>query len=109
MSGRLRSVRWLLLKDLQILRRSPLTVAVLVLYPVVVALLVGLALSRGPDRPRVALVNQAPAGEEVRIGGERLDLAVAGKQLSRRVDVVNVRTRADAIRKVKGGDVLGAL
>ena len=30
-----RAMRWLLLKDLQILRRSPLLVALLVLYPIV--------------------------------------------------------------------------
>ena len=30
-------MRWLLLKDLQILRRSPLLVALLVLYPLVIA------------------------------------------------------------------------
>ena len=49
-------MRWLLVKDLQILRRSPLLVALLVLYPVVVAVLIGLALSRGPERPKVAFV-----------------------------------------------------
>jgi len=47
-------VRWLLLKDLQILRRSPLLVALLVIYPIVIAVLFGLALSGGPEKPRVA-------------------------------------------------------
>ena len=32
-------MRWLLLKDLQILRRSPLQAALLVVYPVLIALL----------------------------------------------------------------------
>ena len=50
-------MRWLLLKDLQILRRSPLLVALLVIYPIVVSVLIGLALSRGPEKPRVAIVN----------------------------------------------------
>lgn len=44
-------MRWLLLKDLRILRRSPLLVALLVLYPIVIAVLIGFALSRGPDKP----------------------------------------------------------
>ena len=39
-------MRWLLLKDLQILRRSPLLVALLVLYPIVIAVLIGFALAR---------------------------------------------------------------
>ena len=57
-------MRWLLLKDLQILRRSPLLVAVLVAYPVVIALLIGLALSRGPERPKVAIANLVPREEQ---------------------------------------------
>ena len=50
-------MRWLLLKDLQILRRSPLLVALLVLYPIVLAVLIGLALSAGPEKPKVAFAN----------------------------------------------------
>ena len=50
-------VRWLLIKDLRILRRSPLLVALLVLYPVVVAILIGAALTGGPEKPRVAFAN----------------------------------------------------
>ena len=50
-------MRWLFLKDLRILRRSPLLVALLVLYPVVIAVLIGFALSRGPDKPEVAFYN----------------------------------------------------
>ena len=56
-------MRWLLLKDLQILRRSPLVTALLVIYPVVIAVLVGFALSRGPDKPRVAFLNEVPKGQ----------------------------------------------
>ena len=53
-------MRWLLVKDLQILKRSPLLVALLVLYPIVISVLIGLALSKGPDKPTVAFVNQVP-------------------------------------------------
>ena len=60
-------MRWLLLKDLQILRRSPLLVALLVLYPVIIAVLIGFALSRGPDKPRGRLL-QRPRGQ---VGGGR--------------------------------------
>ena len=37
-------MRWLLVKDLRILKRSPLLVTLLVLYPLIVALLIGVAL-----------------------------------------------------------------
>ena len=56
-------MRWLLLKDLQILRRSPFLVAMLIAYPVIISVLIGLALSRGPDKPKVAIVNELPAGQ----------------------------------------------
>ena len=55
-------VRWLLLKDLQILRRSPLQAVLLVAYPILIAVLVGFAISRGPEKPRVAFLNEVPAG-----------------------------------------------
>ena len=75
-------MRWLLLKDLQILRRSPLLVALLVLYPIVIAVLIGFALSRGPDKPEVAFYNGL-AGQSavVELGGERIDLASEGRRL----------------------------
>ena len=61
-------MRWLLLKDLQILRRSPFLVAMLIAYPVIISVLIGLALSRGPDKPKVAIVNELPAGADELLG-----------------------------------------
>ena len=63
-------MRWLLIKDLQILRRSPLLVALLVLYPIVLAVLIGFAISRGPDKPAVAFLNQVPeSANTISLGG----------------------------------------
>ncbi len=53
-------MRWLLLKDLRILSRSPLLVAMLVLYPVLIAALIGFAVTSGPSKPRVAVLNEIP-------------------------------------------------
>jgi ABC-2 type transport system permease protein len=47
-------MRWLLVKDLQILRRSPLLVGLLVVYPIAIALMIGFALSSPPGKPKVA-------------------------------------------------------
>jgi ABC-2 type transport system permease protein len=103
-------VRWLLVKDLQILRRSPLLVALLVAYPVLVALLIGFALSGGPDKPRVAFVNEVPAGEGTfNVGGETRDAASYADRLFDRVDPIRVKTRKEAIDLVESGDALGAL
>ena len=103
-------MRWLLLKDLRILRRSPLLVALLVLYPIVIAVLIGFALSRGPDKPEVAFFNGlAGQAAVVELGGERIDLARQGQRLFDAIDPVRVDSRQDAIQKVRDGDVLGAL
>jgi len=103
-------MRWLLLKDLQILRRSPLLVALLVLYPIVIAVLIGFALSRGPEKPEVAFYNGL-AGQSavVELGGDRIDLAKEGRRLFDAIDPVRVKSKEEAIQKVRDGDVLGAL
>ncbi|HEV2773210.1 MAG TPA: ABC transporter permease [Thermoleophilaceae bacterium] len=103
-------MRWLVLKDLQILRRSPLLVALLVLYPIVVAVLIGLALSRGPDKPRVAFLSEVPPGGEVlSLGGEEVDTSRYSQKLFEAVDPVRVDSREEARELVRDGDVLGAL
>jgi ABC-type transport system involved in cytochrome c biogenesis permease component len=104
-------MRWLLLKDLQILRRSPLLVALLVLYPVIIAVLIGFALSRGPEKPEVAFLNRVPEEScDIALGGERIDACRQATQaLFRAIDPVSVKTRKEAIQKVRDGDALGAL
>jgi ABC-2 type transport system permease protein len=103
-------MRWLLLKDLRILRRSPLLVALLVLYPIVIAVLIGFALSRGPDKPEVAFYNGLEGKSAVvELGGDRIDLAAEGQRLFDAIDPVRVESRKEAIQKVEDGDVLGAL
>ena len=103
-------MRWLLLKDLQILRRSPLLVALLVIYPIVIAVLFGVALSAGPSKPRVAFANLVPPGDAtVQLGGQTLDASTYASRLFKDVDPIRVKTRAEAIEKVKSGDALAAL
>ena len=53
-------MRWMLLKDLQILWRSKLLLGLLIVYPIAIATLMGFALSSGPEKPRVAFLNQVP-------------------------------------------------
>jgi ABC-2 type transport system permease protein len=103
-------MRWLFLKDLQILRRSPLLVALLVIYPVVIAVLIGAALSGGPERPPVAFANLVPPGESTfSIGGRTLDAADYAGRLFESIDPIRVKTREEAIEKVRSGEALGAL
>ncbi|HEY1357273.1 MAG TPA: ABC transporter permease [Thermoleophilaceae bacterium] len=103
-------MRHLLLKDLRILRRSPLLVALLVLYPIVIAVLIGFAISRGPDKPEVAFYNALPPSDRsIKLGGRDVNLNAQAGQLFDAIDAVPVHSRAEAIKKVRDGDALGAL
>jgi ABC-2 type transport system permease protein len=103
-------VRWLLLKDLQILRRSPLLLATVILYPVLVALLVGVAVNAGPGKPKVAFVNLVPKEKNTfSIGGEKLDASRYANQLFKSIDPIRVRSREEARDVVASGRALAAL
>ena len=102
-------MRWLLLKDLQILRRSPLQAALLVAYPVLIALLIGFAISRDPGKPQVAFLNEIPEGARIAGGGAELPALGVEDRICKRVECVRVGNRAEAIEKVRSGDVLAAL
>jgi ABC-2 type transport system permease protein len=102
-------VRWLLLKDLQILRRSPLQAALLIAYPILIALLIGFAISREPGKPRVAFLNEIPPGARIAGGNGKLPAVGVNERICRQVECVEVADRAQAEAKVRDGDVLAAL
>jgi ABC-type multidrug transport system permease subunit len=103
-------VRWLLLKDVQILKRSPLLVSLLVIYPIAIALLIGFALSRGPDKPRVAFANLIPPAQStIDLGGQRVDTSRYTSELFKSVRPIPVRTRAEALAQVRSGKARAAL
>jgi ABC-type Na+ efflux pump permease subunit len=102
-------MRWLLRKDLLILARSRLLVALLVLYPVVIALLIGFALSRGPSRQPIAIVDETPPGATVQVGGERVDVDRFAEELFTQVKATRAPSRSDAIAKVKSGAAVAAV
>jgi hypothetical protein len=105
----MRGVRWLLLKDLQILRRSPLQATLLIAYPILIAILVGFAISRGPEDPRVAFLNEVPAGTRINVGGEQLPSSNVKGRICQRVECIFVSDRDEAEQKVREGDALAAL
>ncbi len=104
------AVRWLLVKDLQILRRSPLLCGLLVVYPIAIALMIGFALSGPPGRPAVAIDNQVPPGKAtVSLGGQRLDVGSYASDLLKAVTPIRVHSQAAAIAKVRSGQALAAV
>jgi ABC-2 type transport system permease protein len=102
-------VRWLLRKDLAILARSRVLLALLIVYPVAIALLLGFAISRSPARPRVAIVNETVPGETIKLGAEHIPVASYVRGLFDEVQAVYVGTRAQAVAKVDSGAVLAAV
>jgi ABC-type transport system involved in cytochrome c biogenesis permease component len=102
-------VRWLFIKDLQILRRSPLVTTLLVVYPAVIAVLIGFALSRGPETPRVAFLNEVPQGQPLVLAGTEFDIAGARSELCARIQCIPVSSEEEARDMVRSGDALAAL
>jgi ABC-2 type transport system permease protein len=104
-------MRWLLLKDLQILRRSPLIVGLLIAYPVILGVLIGFALSTDNSKPRVAFLNEVPSTAQFQVGtGQNtIDRDLARNELCSRVECVDVSSREEAEQKVKDGEVIAAL
>ena len=102
-------MRWLFIKDLQILRRSPLVTTLLVVYPAVIAVLIGFALSRGPETPRVAFLNEVPQGQTLVLAGTEFDIAGARTELCSRIDCIPVSNEDEARDMVRSGDALAAL
>jgi ABC-2 type transport system permease protein len=99
----------MLRKDLVILARSRLLVGVLVVYPIAVALLIGLAISRAPSKPKVAILDLAPPGAAVEIGHERLNVAHYYQGLFSQVQPLRVASRAQAEADVRSGRALAAV
>ncbi len=103
-------MRWMLVKDLQILRRSKLLVGLLIVYPVAIALLIGFALSSGPEKPRLAFFNQIPPDEQtIKLGSEQIDVKTYTDQLFNAVDRIDVDSRERALETVRKGQALAAL
>jgi ABC-type multidrug transport system permease subunit len=103
-------MRWLLLKDLQILRRSPLLCGLLLVYPIAIALMIGFTLSSPPAKPTVALYDQVPPGRAtISIGSQRLDVGAYASKLLDSVTAIRVNSRRAALADVRGGRALAAV
>jgi hypothetical protein len=103
-------MRWLLLKDLQILRRSPLLVALLVAYPIAIALMIGFALSSPPGKPRVAIYDAVARGHgRLHIGTQVINITGYAHDLFSAIRPVRVSSEARAVDAVRSGRALAAL
>ncbi len=103
-----RRVRLLLGKDARVLSRSPTLVVALVVYPLLVALVVGLVARFAADRPRVAFVDEDGIPEELVVGGRTFDVAAVLEQAEDEVNLVRLSPQ-EAERRLETGDVVGIL
>jgi ABC-2 type transport system permease protein len=103
-------MRWLLLKDLQILRRSPLLVGMLVVYPIAIALMIGFALSSPPGKPKVAFYSGVPRGHgKIHFGTQQVNVSSYAQQLFASVQPMRAASPAAAVAAVRSGRAQAAV
>jgi hypothetical protein len=101
-------VALLLRKDALILRRSPLLLGMLLAYPLLIALLVGLVAGYANAKPRVALVDEDGLPRIVTVGGHRFNVDETIKRVSKDVDLVRLK-HDEAQRELSSGKVVAVL
>jgi ABC-type Na+ efflux pump permease subunit len=95
-------------KDLLVLRRSPLLLALLIAYPVLIAGLIGLVAIYGSAKPRVALVDQDGLPPRVEIGGSSFDIDRTIRRVSRDVTLLRL-SESEAERQLETGNVVAVV
>ncbi len=101
------AIRHLLGKDLRRLTRSPGLLAALVVYPLLIAVLVGLLVRYAGERPQVALVDEAGLPQTIVLGERTFDLR---RLFEEAAEVELVRMDEDeAERRLRSGRVVATL
>jgi ABC-2 type transport system permease protein len=100
-------VRLLLQNDARRLLRSPVLLGALVVYPLVIALLVGLVVRYAGERPRVGLVDRAGLPRAIVIGERSFDLKRLFEEAAE-VELVPM-SEEQASRDLETGRVLAVL
>ena len=95
-------------KDVRVLVRSPAVLAALVVYPLLVAVVVGLVVRYAGDNPRLALVDEDGLPAVLEVGGERFDVEALFAEAADDVELVPL-PRDEAERRLDAGRVLGVL
>jgi ABC-type multidrug transport system permease subunit len=98
----------LLKKDLLVLRRSPVLLAALLAYPVVIALLVGLVAGYANAKPRVAWVDEQGLPAVIAVGGRRFHIQTVIDDVAQQVTLVKEST-SEAARELANGKVVATI
>lgn len=103
-----RAVLDVLRKDLLVLRRSPLLLGVLVAYPLLVAVLVGVVAGYANAKPRVAFVDRDGLPQTVSVGGAEFEIQPLIERVADEVDLVPLSSR-EAERQLETGRVVASV
>jgi ABC-type multidrug transport system permease subunit len=104
----LRNAALILRKDLRVLWRSPLLLGVLLAYPLVIALLVGLVAGYANSKPRVALVDEDGLPSTLVVGGETFHVDSTIRTVSNEVKLVRL-DKEEAERQLRTGKVVATI
>lgn len=104
----MRNAGLLLLKDLRVLGRARPLLVLLIVYPLLIALLVGLVVRFAADRPPVALVDLDDLPEVLEVGGEEFDLQGTLESVDDDVELIPM-SEDEAEQRLESGDVLAVI
>jgi ABC-2 type transport system permease protein len=91
-----------------VLRRSPILLGLLVSYPIVIALLVGLVAGYANAKPRVALVDEDNLPPVVTVAGQEFGVSKTIHEVARNVILVKM-SQAEAARELAAGKVVAVI
>jgi hypothetical protein len=91
-----------------VLRRSPLLLGVLVAYPLVIALLIGLTAAYANAKPRVAVVGLEQVPHHVAVAGQTFDIDALIHQVAKNVELVRM-SEDDATQQLASGRVAAVI
>jgi ABC-2 type transport system permease protein len=94
----------ILRKDLVVLRRSPALVAILLAYPILIAVLIGLTATYANAKPRVAFVDEDNLPATVVVAGHRFHIARTIDEVAKNVAIVRM-SAGEAHRQLASGRV----
>jgi hypothetical protein len=95
-------------KDLRVLWRSPILLAALLAYPVVIAILVGLVAGYATSKPRIALVDEDGLPAKVEVGGRVFHVDRTINRVGSNVRIVRL-SKEEAARQLRTGKVVAVV
>jgi len=99
----------LLRKDLRTLLRTPVLLAVLLAYPLVIATLVGLVAGYASSKPRVALVDRDDLPPQIVVGNRRFDVQRTIDEVGNNVTLVRGLDAEEAERELESGRLVAVI